>query len=44
MGSCERGDKPSGSTEYAEFLYMLRNSQLLKKDSAPLSLLVSSIC
>ena len=37
VGSCERGDEPSGSTQCAEFLDSLWNCQFLKKDSASLS-------
>jgi hypothetical protein len=36
-GSCERGNKPSGSIKGGEFLDCLRDYLLLKKDSAPWS-------
>jgi hypothetical protein len=34
-GSCERGNKPSGSIKLWEVLEWLHNWQLLKKRSAP---------
>jgi hypothetical protein len=34
-GSCEHGDKPSGSIKCWEVLEWLQNWQLLKKGSAP---------
>ena len=36
-GPCEYGDEPSGSKKAGNFLTSCRTSQLLKKDSAPLS-------
>ena len=35
--ACECGNEPSGSMKCGEFLDKLQTSQLLKKDSAPLS-------
>ena len=32
---CEEGNEHSGSIKCGEFLYYLRNSQLVKKDSGP---------
>jgi len=40
VGSCERGNEPSGSIKCVEIDY-LRISSLLKKDSAPWSSLLS---
>jgi hypothetical protein len=34
-GSCEQGDKPSGSIKSWEILEQLQNWRLLKKGSAP---------
>ena len=39
--ACECGNEPLGSVKYGEFLDQLQTSQLLKKDSAPWSKLVS---
>jgi hypothetical protein len=36
-GSCEGGNEPPGSIKGGEFLDLLRDCQLLKKDSAPWS-------
>ena len=35
--ACECGNEPSGYVKCGEFLDQLQTSQLLKKDSAPLS-------
>jgi hypothetical protein len=40
-GSCEHGNEPSGSIKCGDFVYQLSDYQLLKKDSAPCSWLVS---
>jgi hypothetical protein len=40
-GFCGRSDEPSGSIKCREFLQQLRICYLLRKDSAPLSWLVS---
>jgi len=32
---CERGNEPSRSTKWREFLELLRNYHLIEKDSAP---------
>jgi len=37
MGSCEHGNKPSGSIKRGEFLDYLSDCWLLKEDSAPWS-------
>jgi hypothetical protein len=37
VGSCERGDKHSGSTKGGELFDYLSDYQLLKKDCAPWS-------
>ena len=42
-GCCECGNEPSGSIKCGEFLDQLRTSQLLKKNSAPWSYLVSQL-
>ena len=39
--ACECGNEPMGSVKCGEFLDQLQTSQLLKKDSAPWSKLVS---
>ena len=41
--ACECGDEPSGSVKCGEFLDQLQTSQLVKKDSAPWSELVSQL-
>ena len=40
VGTCERGNEPSGSIKCGEFLDQLRIGQLLKKDSAAWSILL----
>ena len=42
-GSCECGNEPSGSIKCGEFVDWLRTSQLVRKDSAPWSQLVSQL-
>jgi hypothetical protein len=37
VGSCEQGNEPSGSIKGEEFLDLLSDYQLLKKDAAPRS-------
>ena len=37
--ACEWGNEPSGSVKCGEFLDQLQTSQLLKKDSAPWSII-----
>ena len=40
-GTCKRGYEPSGSIKCGQFLDYLRTGELLKKDSAPWSELLS---
>jgi hypothetical protein len=44
VGTCEYGNEPSGSIKDGEFLDYLSNYNLLKKDSAPWSSLLSELC
>jgi hypothetical protein len=43
-GSCEHDNEPSGSITSGEFLGKLSDRQLLKKQSAPKSLLTKGTC